>query len=128
MFVAASFKHEMENLVPAWITCAAATAPDVRRKVSLPPCLGAGVVGEQTSRWISAAWRRAQAQQPSTGRDAGPAAAQAGATPGSAAGAWHVGEAGRALGEQCKSRTNADSREDPKLGRIYLENRLKVSG
>lgn len=111
MFVAASFKHEMENLVPARITCAAATAPDVRRKVSLPPCLGAGVDAEQTSRWISSAWLCARALQPSTGRDAGPAAAQAGAAPGS----WHVGEAVRALGEQCKSRTSADSQEDPKL-------------
>lgn len=46
------------------------------------------MAGEQTSQWISPAWHHAQAQQPSTGRDAGPAAAP---------GSWHVGEAVRAL-------------------------------
>lgn len=104
--------------MPARITCAAATAPDVRRKVSLPLCLGVSVAGEQMSRWISSAWHRARAQQPSTGRDAGPAAAP---------GSWRVGEAVRALGEQCRSRSNADSREDPKLCCVWVENSLKVS-
>lgn len=40
MFVAASFKQEMENLVPVRITCASAITPDVKRKVSLPPVSG----------------------------------------------------------------------------------------
>lgn len=38
--MAASFKQEMEDLVPARITCASAIAPDERRKVSLPGVSG----------------------------------------------------------------------------------------
>lgn len=67
MFVAASFKHETENLVPARITCAAATAPDVRRKVSFPLSGSwCGCRADVTVDIISLA--PCLAQQPSTGR------------------------------------------------------------
>lgn len=42
MLMAASFKQEMENLVPVRIMCDCATSPDVKRKVSFPPMLGCG--------------------------------------------------------------------------------------
>lgn len=59
---------------------------------------------------------------PGSAAEHGQGAGPAGAAPGS----WHVGEAVTALGEQCKSRTNADRQEDPKF-HVELGSRLDVS-
>lgn len=76
MLVAASFKQEMENLVPVRIMCASATSPGVR-----------SVFSSRAWVWMQSRRHSEHPQASLSPGDVGPAAAGQGDAPGAPAGA-----------------------------------------